>query len=530
MSDLHPTTSADAAPQTGPQPTPQPSLAARLIKGSSSRIIAQIMPLFVNLALTPFVITSLGRSGYGLWLVLSSLTHLLGHFDGGIGRSAQHFFTLLAGKDDRASNTRLLISLSAAVIVVSAVLLVPALAFAGQLAAFFQTPPQLQDDATFLLQVLLLLVATSLLRNLFAAVLHAYERFTLTSMSSLASYTGYAIGMVWALSSGLGLRGIAYAFIAQHVIATLVIVPPTLRHLSRQGLGLVTRERFLEVARVSWRIQIAGTLTVAAMQAPLLIMGRMQPVQVADFGPGSTFAQQLKLIPMNGVVPIQAMLGRSVGAKGAAATLGEARTLQRTWVRAVTGWCVVGAPAAYVGVNIWLPLEGHLAGQVAAVMLVAQWLSLLPQVLLQWQLLQGRPNFEMWGSGVTAVVLVASSLLLIPQFGALGAAAAAVLGYLVGLAMLLFVSRSLPVPAPSLLGDIPWWQSVLSGTLSLGLVAAMSHLITQGYLPDGGVGLLLCGAAASPALALFVVTTWGPRRVWDLVRTRISPRSGRDEG
>lgn len=521
MTDHQHTPNADAAPQTGPQPAPQPSLARRLIRGSSWRIVAQIMPLFVNLALTPYVIITLGRTGYGLWLITSTLTQFIAQFDGGIGRSAQYFFALLAGTDDRIGNTRLLVSLSAAVLLVSGLLLVPALLVSERLATFFNTPPEMVADTVFLLQVLLVLVVVSLLRNLFAAILHAYERFALSSVSSLLSYAVYAIGMVWALSSGMGLRGVAYAFVAQQVVATLTIIPPTFRHLSARGIGFVTWRRMVQVAQVSWRVQISGLLTVAAMQGPLLIVGRAQPLQVADFGPGSTFAQQLKLIPMNGVAPIQSMLGRSVGARGARQTVPEFEALQRMWVRATTGWCVVGAPAAYVGVNVWLPLEGQLAGLVAAVMLAAQWLSLLPQVLLQWQLLQGHAEYEMWSAGLTTAVLLGGSLLLIPHLGALGAAVAAVAGYLAGLVLLLAFSRALEVPGPSLLGDIPWWQSLLSGGLSTVSVGTMAHVINQGHLPDGGIGLLLCGAAAAPAMVVFVLTTWGPGRVLQMVRARL---------
>lgn len=525
MPDPQQPSPADAAPQTGADPAPPPSLARRLISGSSWRIAAQIMPLFVNLALTPFVIITLGTVGYGLWLVTSTLTQFISQFDGGIGRSAQYFFSLLAGRDDRAASTRLLVSLSAAVILVTGIFLVPAFLVSEQLARFFQAPPEMVDDTVYLLRVLLVLVAISLLRNLWAAILHSYERFALSSVSSLLSYAAYAAGTYWALSAGLGLRGLAWAFIAQQVVATLTIVPPTFRHLSARGIGFDPAARLAEVWRVSWRVQISGLLTVAAMQGPLLVVARMQPTQVADFGPGSTFAQQLKLIPMNGVVPIQSMLGRSVGLRGAEGTVEEFAHLQKLWVRAVTGWCFVGAPAAYVGVNIWLPLEGTLAGSIAAVMLIAQWFSLVPQVVLQWQLLQGRAQYEMWSSGLTVALLLGGSFILVPQIGAMGAAIAAVVGHLAGLVLLLALSRSLEVPGPSALRSIPWWQAVLAGALSTVLVWGMSQAIYGGYLPDGGLGLLLCGAAAAPALAMFLVMTWGPSRIWQLVQARLPGRS-----
>ncbi|MFK5690601.1 lipopolysaccharide biosynthesis protein [Ornithinimicrobium sp. LYQ92] len=515
-----------AAGPDGPQEetaavTPQPSLAGRLIRGSSWRILAQIMPLFVNLALTPFVITTLGRTGYGLWLVTSTVTQLIATFDGGIGRSAQYYFALHAGTDDRRSITRLLVTLSVAAIAVSGLFLVPAFILAADIARFFQAPPELLDDTTFLLRVLLVLVAAGLLRNLFAAALHAYERFAISSVSSLLSYAVYAAGMLWVLSAGMGLRGVAYAFIAQQVVATLTIVPPSLRHLSWRGVGFVSWARLLEVGKVSWRVQVSGLLTIASMQGVLLIVGRLRPGQVPDFGPGNTFAQQLRLIPMNGVAPIQAMLGRSVGSIGPAAAAPEMTHVQRIWVRAVTGWVVVGAPAAYVGVNVWLPLEGELAGQVAAIMLVAQWLALLPQVLLQWLLLLGRAQYEMWSSALTVLLLAVVSLILVPQVGAIGAAVGAVVGQFGGLMLLLWISRRLEVPVPSAWSAVPWWQAVVAGSCSAAAVWVMQMLIQDGPLPSGGLGLLLCGAAAGPALLLFVVLTWGPGTVQRFLRSRL---------
>lgn len=503
-----------------PVPPPGPGLARRLLSGSGWQVMAQITPLFFNLALTPFVIETLGRTGYGLWLVTSTLAQVIATFDGGIGRSAQYFFALLAGTDNRRESTRLLLTLSAAVLFFSCLLIAPAFLLAHRLAEFFQPPPKLYDDTVFLLQVLLVLVAVSLLRNLFAAVLHAYERFALSSVSSLLSYFVYAGGMVWVLSAGMGLRGMAYAFIAQQVVATVTIIPASLRHLTLRGLGFVSTSRLAEIWHVSWRVQISGILTVVSMQAPLLIVARLRPLQVPDFGPGTTFAQQLRLIPMNGVAPIQAILGRSVGRVGAAAARTELVHLQRMWVRGVTGWCVVGAPAAYFGVNVWLPLEGNTAGLVAAVTLLAQWLALMPQVLLQWQLLLGRAEFEMWSSVLTAALLFGSALVLVPLVGAVGAAIAAVIGQLGGLVLLLAVSRLLKVPTPSAVKEIPWVQSIVAGGLSTVLVGLTGRLIVEGRLPDGGLGLLLCAAAAAPALAVFVVTTWGPRRLLRALRIR----------
>lgn len=496
------TTQANDGPQMG-------SLAGRLIRGSSWRVIAMIMPLFVNLALTPYVITTLGRVGYGLWLVSTTLATLIAHFDGGIGRSAQYYFAILTGKGDATGLTRLLTTLACVAPLVSAVILAPAFILAPQIASFFQAPDRYADDMAFMLRWLFILMAVGLVRNLFASVLHAGERFGLSSLSTLLSYAAYAVGMVLVLSQGMGLRGVTYAFIAQHAVATFMIIPPALRYLNVSGIGFVSRAELIEVGKVSWRVQVSSLLSIASIQGVLLIVGRLRPLQVPDFGPGSQFAQQLRMIPMMGVAPVQAILGKTVGRLGAPGAAAEFAQLQRMWVRGITGWIFVGAPAAYVGVNVWLPLEGHLAGQVAAVMLAAQFFSLLPQVLVQWLLLLGKAQYEMWASVITVALLFAFSLALVPFMGAMGAAVGAVIGQLAGVLALVHAAHRLDTKVPNPLRVVPWWQAIVAGALSWVLTWEAGNLVNAGHLPDGGLGLLLTGAAAAPAMLIFLLMTWG---------------------
>lgn len=514
----------DPPPTTTPARPPARSLARRLVSASSWRILAQVAPLFVNLALTPYVITTLGLVAYGLWIVTTTLAAVIAHLDGGISRSAQYYFALLVGREDKVGLTRLLTTLSGAAVCVSGTVMLPAFLLASDIAEFFQAPPQYLADMAFLLRVFIVMVAFSLVRGLLVSVLHSHERFRLTSIANLVSYVLYAIAMVVALESGMGLRGMAYAFVVQHAVATLFIVPPALPHLSRRGIGFVSRSQLMDVIRVSWRIQVANLLWISSLQGVTLIVGRLRPLQVPDFGPGSTFAQQLKTIPLNAIAPVQAMLGRSMGAQGQQAALKDFTQLQRLWVRGVTGWVAVAIPAAYVGVNVWLPLEGDLAGRVAAIMLVAELFSLLPQVLMQWMLQVGRTQYEMWSMAATVAVVLGGSFALVPLVGAVGAAVAAVAGQLTGLVWMVLAARRLEVAVPSPLSSVPWWQAAVAGALSWAGAWAMEGLVQAGHAPDGGIGLLLCGAAAGPALLVYALLTWGPGTVLRTVRSRLPGR------
>lgn len=491
-----------------------------VLRGTIWRVVTQIAPLFVNLALTPFVLSTLGKVEYGLWLVASSLTQFIAQFDGGIVRSAQAKFAMFAGRDDRESITRWLVTLLLAVVALTGIMLVPVYFAAGWFADFFHAPAASRDSVIFLVRVLVLLVGLGFMRNLFAAILYSYGRYEITSGTILIGYVVYASGMVWTLSNGMGLRGAAYTFLAQQVVGTFCIVPSAMRYLSRRGIGLEPWREVAAFAAFSWKVQLAGLLSVGAFQGVTLIVGRLAPTQMPDYGPGSTFAQQLRMLPTNALAPIQTALGHVAGAvtadpDAADLSLRKAvasrafRRMQKQWVVLVTGILCVGAPAAYFGVNTWLPLEGNLAGTVAGLLLIGHLAALLPQVLQQWLMLHERPQAELWSGVANLVVVIGLSLTLTHWMGALGVVVATITANVVALLVMSRIGRRFDSALRMPVADLPWFAAIISAAVSYLCVWGMHELITLGYLPRGGIGLILCGLAAAPALVLFLGLTFG---------------------
>lgn len=512
--------SDDATPTGSADPAPDPSSRGVLLKGTSWQVLAQIAPLLVNLVLTPFVISRLGAVAYGYFVLTSMLTQFLGQFDGGIGRSAQRYFMLYAGQDDRVAATRLLVTMLGVVTAVAAVTLGTTAVIAPAIMDFFHAPPELFDDAVLLLRVLSVIVAVALVRNLFAAVLYSHHRYAITSGTLLLGYVVYAVGTVAVLEAGLGLAGLAYVFIAQQVVGTLTIVPAACRYLTSAGVGYLGNPLLREFLAFSWKVQISGLLNVLSFQGVTLIVGRMVPGQLAPFAPGATFAQQLRMVPNNALTPIQSMLGRAVGAKGPQGARGDFIELQRMWVQLVCGWVAVGAPAAYFGVNNWLPLGGTLPGLVAATLLVSHLFALLQQVLLQWAMLLGRPEFEIWAQTVNVGLALILSPILIGPFQAYGVVIAVLIGQLVSFGYLQWARRRLPVRVPTLLLDIPLLRMLIAAALSGACVYGMDTLLAGGFLRQGALGLLACAVAAVPAGVFYVGTTVGFSRARALMRRR----------
>lgn len=476
-----------------------------LAGGAAWQTLAQFAPLVINLALTPMVIQGLGFVAYGLWLIASALAAFMSHFDGGIGRTAQNFFARYTGTDDRIATTRLLVTMAVALTLLSTLLLGPLVLLAPAIVEFFHAPEEHADGMRFLLQMLVLLVAVGLIRNLFASVLMARSRFSITSGTLVIAYAVYAAGMVYVIHNDLGLHGMAWVFLGQQVVSTVLVLPPALRYLDRRGIAFSGRSEVINFFRIAWRVQISGLLTMVSFQGLILIVGRLAHGQVPQFGPGATFSYQVRQLFMNAVAPMETRLGFHVGQSGGDSSLDSFVRMQRVWTTITTGAIAVGAPAAYFGVNHWLPLPGDLAGVVAASLIVAHLFALLPQVLLQWMLVLQEPSPEIWSSIIASSLLLVGSLVGVPLVGAIAVPISAIVANALALLYLEHRARGLTPRTPGPLGEVPILPAMVAGGLSTLLTALMSRVIDAHQPPFSALGLLLCAVAALPALYVFLV-------------------------
>lgn len=493
------------------------------ILGATSYLtLAQLAPLVVNLVLTPFIILNLGRQAYGLWLVATAFIFFVGQVDGGIGRSVLRYFSRFAGaggdlgRRDAGRYTR---TLTLLVFGLCTLFLLPLFFLAGTIVDFFHAPPELRDGMLVFLRVSLVTIAVALWRNVLTAILNAHRFYALTSITHLASYAAYAISAFVTLRAGLGLYGMAIAAGLQALVATVVIVPAAMRLVTLRGVGGMTRAEIREFFSVAWKLQISGLLSSLSLQGATLIVGRAAPRQMPDFGPGATFAQQLRLLPMNAVRPIQSSLGATIGREGSDAGRASFVRLQRVWVILITGWVAVGAPASLYGVTTWLPLESQFAGQVSAVLLVSHLLALLPAVLSQWSMLEGHPEPQMWAAIVLTVLALTFASAVVGIWGAMGVTVGMLVAQLIAFVVQVTLAARRGILPRNPVLDIPWLPALVCSAGTFPTTRAIAHALWGGPL-EGPVGLVLVGLGAAPFLAIYLVWTIGPKRTWRILRTR----------
>lgn len=495
-----------------------------LVKGGAWSSLAQFSPVVTNIALTPYVIAELGIVRFGLYALLLTLADFLASFDGGVYRSGLRYFALYAGNGDRAAATRLFVGLCAAVSALGAVLFVILFLSADTLLSVFRVPSDLRLEGDFMLKTLAITIGFGVLRGVVSAVLNARQRFAYSSIVTIFHYGLYAVGVLISLSGGYGLRGIAVTLVVQTVVSTVLLALPVFRYFDRRAVGLPTRAEAADFARFSSRAQVVGLADLVNLQSQPIVIGAFLGVgRVGLYSAGANFASQLRRLPTNAINPAGAILARTWSEHGPDAALEEFRRLQRLWVLGVTGWTVVAAAAAWFGITKWLGDGFELAGTVAVLLLVSALFRLWTGMTAVYMQSIGHPELEARAGLLTVAINVALALALVVPFGVLGVVAASVVAQLAGNAYLVrIVRRRFGPEIPSFLPEVPWASTAVAVVVTVGL-----ELLVRPYVPQGPIGLLLCGAAAAPALVLFTVLVLGPAQTRAFVAPLLRRLPGR---
>ena len=495
----------------------------RLARATGWIALAQMLPLVFNLVLTPFVIHGLGVGIYGIFLLVTVIQQFIGSVDGGVGPSARRYFGIYAGRGDRGATTSLLVTLLALVAASGTIICVLFFVAAPQIMAFFPGSAEDPEGATFLLRVMILIVAVAQLRGLFTQVLMATNLFRITALGDLLGFFAYAVGMVVTVVNGYGLIGVGWSFVAQQVMPTLIVIPAALRRLDGGSIRFVPGAVLKEFFGYAWKLQISGTLSVLAAQGDAVFVGRFAAPQMTAFGTGSSFANTLRSMPLNASTPMEASIVRAIGAGGPEAAVPEAARLQRVWVKLVVGWIAVGVPAAGFGVTAWLHLGTDLPGQVAAVVLLAHGTTLTMLIQRHWLNGLGRSGLTLSHDVINAVINLSLTFPLILTFGVIGTISATLIAAVVSAAYLTWVGqRKIQPRLPTPWSEVPWLAVVgASGLAAVSCWAAATY-ITGRIVPYGALSLLTIGAAAAPAFALYLLRVMGVRRLRRLV-SRFSP-------
>lgn len=318
----------------------QPPLPPASLRGAVHRLVvrnglvgvgARAVTLAVGLAMTPYLLDRLGLERFGVWALASIVTGSLGLVDLGVRRAlVKHVAETLAAGDREALSSLLSSALAlyaalAAAIFALVVVLVP------EVTRLLELPPSLRAESRYVFLVTGLCLALGTALAAFPALCDGMQRMDVTNGLGVVWLFLGAGATVWAVESGLGLRGVALAQLGSLGGFYVSTVPASLRLLGRIPISprRVRGGVLTSLLGFGFRVHASEVAGLAARHLDKLLLSRW-----AGLGYVTSYEIGLKLTANAASLADYLGLGLLPAASHLAATT-EARDLSPDYLRAL---------------------------------------------------------------------------------------------------------------------------------------------------------------------------------------------------
>jgi O-antigen/teichoic acid export membrane protein len=191
-------------------------------------LVASLISFF----LSPFIVSRLGDSGYGVWTLMASLTGYLGLLDLGVRGAVTRYVAQLNAQSDHKEAGRIVSSALAIFGVVGLVIIVLVIVSASPIVSVFHIPEAYEAEAQAVLIVSGLGMALSLISGVFGGIVAGVQRFDWQNGIEITVAIFRALAIIIVLTRGYGLLGLAWVHLLFIVLSGLAYLAAS-SHLYR---------------------------------------------------------------------------------------------------------------------------------------------------------------------------------------------------------------------------------------------------------------------------------------------------------
>jgi len=391
--------------------------------------ISNWISLFVQVAvgffLTPFVISHLGKNGYGIWVLVGSFIGYYGLLNLGVGSAITRYIARFSAQNDTKSlnetaNTALVMFCLTGLLAIILSLLI-----AEPLAIFFQIKPEHFVEFKRIVLVLGIATGISFPSGVFSAIITARERFVAVNLVNV-SVTLLRVSLtVIILVAGYGLAGIAYPTLAATLtsLVAFFLIAKTVVPEFRIHLNFIRLETLKMLVIYGGFTTIIAIADIIRLKIDSLVIGKM--IGMAEVGIYGVAALLIRHM-LNLVASGMGVLGPRFASLDGADKKDE---LKNTFLRALSISSFIACGVALLLVLfgkpfilLWVGEDFAAAVQVLTILAIsyAFALSQTPGIGLMYAI-----NKHRYYAAVTileAMANIALSILLARQYGIVGVA------------------------------------------------------------------------------------------------------------
>ncbi|MHC4075024.1 MAG: lipopolysaccharide biosynthesis protein [Planctomycetota bacterium] len=244
--------------------------------------ISNWLPLGANLVigffLTPYLITSLGRTNYGIWILVAHLLGYYGLLRLGVGSGIMRYVPLHIGRDDESSASEIVSTGLAILLAVGLIIFLTSMAIAEPVARFYKAGPELAS----LLRIMGIAAAIECPMRILDSAIRANEKWVAANIVTTATAIARAVGLVGCVHFGYGIVAMGQVVLVVAVLSTLLTMIIFVRlcpgiNVRLTGVRLRYCRALIHFGIFSTVVTLASTLR---LQGHSLIIGKMLSIEM----------------------------------------------------------------------------------------------------------------------------------------------------------------------------------------------------------------------------------------------------------
>lgn len=261
---------------------------SQLKKGAFLSSLTIVLTNGIGLVLTPFMISKLGDSEYGLYTLIGSLIASISVLDFGLSNTIVRFVAKYRAEEDRKGEENFLATTMLIYAAISSIIVMIGIGLYFNLESIFSklTPDQMAK-AKIMFGILILNLAITLPGGAFAAIASAYEQFVFPRALNIVKYISRSILLVGLLFMG----GDSVSIVILDTVVNLLVIGINAAYIFRKLNVRIRLHEFqspLVKEIFSYSVWIFVFALVGQFQwtSGQLILGRVNPALVGIYGVG----------------------------------------------------------------------------------------------------------------------------------------------------------------------------------------------------------------------------------------------------
>lgn len=395
-----------------------------LITSAMSNWFSIAIGLITTFFITPYIIAQLGKSSYGVWVLVISLVGYASILDLGLHSATIRFIAYYSGKNDPTSLRQVINTSITLFSIIGLIIIFLALFLANPLSHFFQLPPEKIRAFKYLIWLVGLSSGISFPRRVFDAVLMGFEKFVRMNMLDSSITLLRALGLFSVIFLGGGLIALGLVEIAVEIInfSAKLLTIKLLKECPKISFATIKFQVMKELVGfgVLMFLILIGDMLKYNIQTP--VIGRLLDAEsVAVYGIAAillrTFLRFSSALSVVTFPRLSLQLGHD-RERFAANFLRYARVIAVI----LAGMALIIVLEAKNFIQLWVGQDFHLASTIVVVLAGSLSLDFISMVSVNALKALNRHHYFAIQTLLEGLAIAISTTLLVKKFGLIGAA------------------------------------------------------------------------------------------------------------